>query len=72
MDAVVESGWNPVSKHLIQPVWRMSRLPRYGTAELVLQDRFLRRERGQGKKHFLKAFFSVYSVLFCFFQNSEH
>ena len=30
----------------------MSRLTRDGTAEPVLRDQILRRERGQGKKHF--------------------
>ena len=33
-------------------VWRMSRLTRNGTAEPVSRDRILKRERGQGKKHF--------------------
>ena len=33
-------------------VWRMSRLTRDGTAELVSRDQILRRERGQGNVHF--------------------
>ena len=45
MDAVVEIGRNPVSKHQIQPEcgeW----------AEPVSRDPILRRERGQGNNHF--------------------
>ena len=37
-----------MSKHQIQPVWRMSRLTRDGTAELASQDQILRGERRQG------------------------
>ena len=52
MDAAAEIGRNVVSKHEIQPVWRMSTLTRDGTAEPVSQDQILRRERGQGSIHF--------------------
>ena len=49
MDAAAEIWENPVSKHHIKPeCWRMSRLKRDGTAELVSRDQILRRERGQG------------------------
>ena len=41
MDAAAEIGRNPVRKHQIQSeyVWRMSRLTRSGTAELVSRDK---------------------------------
>ena len=48
MDAAVEHGRNPVTKHQIQPEMGMSRLTRDGTAEPVSRDQNLRRERGQG------------------------
>ena len=50
MDAAVDIGSNPVSKHQIQPecVWRMSRLTRDGTAKSVSRNQILRREREQG------------------------
>ena len=39
--------------HVHQPgVWRMNRLTRDGTTEPVSRDQILRRERGQGEKHF--------------------
>ena len=46
MDAAAEIGKE--CKHQIQPIWRMSRLTRDGTAEPVSQDKILKRERGQG------------------------
>ena len=56
VDAVAESGRNPVSKHQIQSgCGELSGLTRDGTAEPVSRDLILRRERGQGKK----TFFSV-------------
>ena len=49
MDAAVELGRNPVSKHQIQPEYgKMSRLTRDGTAEPVSRDQILRHARGQG------------------------
>ena len=49
----MELGRNPVSKHQIQTDYvKMSRLTRDGTAEPVLRDQILRRERGQGNIHF--------------------
>ncbi|CAM9597098.1 unnamed protein product, partial [Ascophyllum nodosum] len=45
MDAVAESGRNPVSKHQIDDsarVWRMSGLTRDGTAEPVSRGQVLR------------------------------
>ena len=55
MDAVAESGRDPVSKHHIDQsdsarVRRMSGLPRGGTTEPVSRDQFLRRERRWGEK----------------------
>ena len=46
MDAVAESGRNPVSKHRIQPayVWRMDGPTRDKTAEPVSRDQRFRRE----------------------------
>ena len=52
MDAAVELGRNPVSKHQIQPGYVMSKLTRDGTAKPVSRDRFLRHARGQGNIHF--------------------
>ena len=51
MDAVEESGMRdeqPVRKQASDSalVWRMSRLTRDGTAELISRDQILRRERG--------------------------
>ena len=47
MDAAAEIWENPVSKYQIKPEgWRMSRLARDGTTELVSQDQILRHERG--------------------------
>ena len=48
MDAAAEVGSNLISKHQIPP----DRLTRDGTAGPVSQEQILRRERGQGKKHF--------------------
>ena len=52
MDAAAELGRNPVSKHQVQSELGMSSLTRDGTDEPVSRDQILRRERGQGKKHF--------------------
>ena len=54
MDAATELGGNSVSKHQIQPEYRMemSRLTRDGTAEPVSRDQILRHERGQGNINF--------------------
>ena len=52
MDVAAELGSNPVSKHQIQPEYKMSRLTRDGTAEPVSRDQILRHARGQGNIHF--------------------
>ena len=44
MDATVELGRNPVSKHQIQPSTEMSKLTLDGTAEPVSRDQILRRK----------------------------
>ena len=51
MDAAAELERNPVSTRFSLSV-EMSRLTRDGTAEPVSRDQIIRRERGQGKKHF--------------------
>ena len=45
MDAVTERGRNPVSKHQIQPVWKIRRLTRDGTVEPVSRVQIFRCER---------------------------
>ena len=52
MDAAAELGRNPVSKHHIQPEYRDEQADAGRTAGPVSRDQILRRERGQGKKHF--------------------
>ena len=54
MDAAAERGRNPVRKKITKfsLSMEMSRLTRDGTAEPVLRDQILRRERGQGNFHF--------------------
>ena len=52
MDAAVQLGRNPVSKHQISLNLEMSRLTRDGTAEPVSRDQILSLERGQGNIHF--------------------
>ena len=55
MDAAAQSGENVVSKRQIDDsasVWIMSGPARDGTAQTVSRDRIIRRERGQGIKHF--------------------
>ena len=47
MDATVELGRNPVSKHQIQPEYGVSRLTRDGMAKPVSRDQILRHARGQ-------------------------
>ena len=52
VDSVAENGRNHVViKYQVDDsvvLWRVSRLTRDGTAELVSRDQVLRRERGQG------------------------
>ena len=51
VDAVAESGKNPVSKHQISLCVDNERADAGRTAEPVSRDQMPRRERGQGKKH---------------------
>ena len=51
IDATAELGRNPVSTRFSLSI-KMSRLTRGGTAKPIQRDQILRRERGQGKKHF--------------------
>ena len=53
MDAATELARNPVSKHQFSLSMEMSRLTRDGTAEPVLRDQILRRERGQENIHII-------------------
>ena len=55
MDAAAEIERNPViieHDRFSLSIMEMSRLTRGGTAKPVSRDQTLRRERGQGKKHF--------------------
>ena len=52
MDAVVEIGRNPVSKHNIQPEDGNEQADAGRAAEPISRDQILRRERGQGKHNF--------------------